>query len=155
MTFAIAREKSAVSCKLSSSRELILPVVQMVSEHFARENRAALLDLTLVLRELLANAIEHGNDGRSNRLVRCRVARIDGLAYQVDVEDEGKGFDYHSLDTTLPEDPQHVQDRGLTLVHALSQRVEFSGCGNHVTAYVAPASHAVERRTSNAQKENM
>mgnify|MGYP003572719602 CR=1 FL=1 len=153
MTFAIAREKGAVSCKLSSTRDLIPPLMQMISEHFARESSAALIDLTLVLRELLTNAIEHGNHGQVSRLVRCRVARIEGPAYQIDVEDEGIGFDHHSLNTTLPEDPQHVQDRGLTLVHALSQRVEFNNRGNHVTAYVAPSSHTAVCGVPSAEEE--
>ncbi len=93
--------------------------------------------LLLVVRELLMNAIQHGNGSDMARTAMIRVARRGGL-FEVQVDDEGEGFDYESLVLDLPEDPQSLTKRGLVLVHELSEDLTFERGGSRVRAIVDP-----------------
>lgn len=95
------------------------------------------LDVALVLRELLANAIVHGNRSEAERKVRCSVERLPDLRLKITVEDEGGGFDYRSLDMNLPLEPRHAQNRGFALLNALADQIEFNETGNQISAYIA------------------
>jgi hypothetical protein len=66
-----------------------------------------------------------------------RVARRGGL-FEVQVDDEGEGFDYDSLVLGLPEDPQNLAKRGLVLVNELSEELAFERGGSRVRAIVDP-----------------
>jgi serine/threonine-protein kinase RsbW len=105
---------------------------------FARRHGAWDTDgLLLVVRELLVNAIVHGNRSEMARVALIRVA-LRGRLFEVQVEDEGDGFDYESLVLGLPEDPQSLTKRGLVLVHELSEELIFERGGSRVKAIVMP-----------------
>ncbi len=120
--------------------------------------------LFVVLRELVANALEHGllrldsgikrdADGfaayyaeRDRRLGALREGRIrlrleheprpDGGAFRLTVEDTGPGFDAARLArASTPATAAH--GRGLALVRALCERVEHHGQGNVAEAVYA------------------
>ncbi len=97
--------------------------------------------LLLVVRELLMNAIQHGNGSDMARTAMIRVARRGGL-FEVQVDDEGGGFDYESLVLDLPEDPQSLTKRGLVLVNELSEDLTFERGGSRVRAIVDPGGSA-------------
>jgi len=50
-------------------------------------------EFTLVIDEAITNAIEHGNNGDPDKVIRVSV-RADLKSLHIAVEDEGKGFDY-------------------------------------------------------------
>lgn len=102
-----------------------------------RDDVNLVLDMALVLRELLANAITHGNRCDAERLVRCTVERMVEARIKITVEDEGAGFDYRSLDLSLPLEPRNARSRGFALVNTLADRLEFNEAGNQVSAYIA------------------
>jgi anti-sigma regulatory factor (Ser/Thr protein kinase) len=118
-----------------SETEVVPALLERVAG-FAR--RQGLWDsdaLLLVVRELVLNAIVHGNGADPQRMVLVRVARQGGL-YEVQVDDEGEGFDYESLALGLPEDPQTLNGRGLVLVHELAEELVFERGGRRARAYV-------------------
>ena len=94
----------------------------------------------IVLRELLANAIAHGNRNELSRMVRCRVERLAGEAFRIVVQDEGDGFDTASVDMTFPDDPRNMLRRGYVLVRRICRQLEFNDRGNQVAAVVAAPS---------------
>jgi hypothetical protein len=66
-----------------------------------------------------------------------RVARR-GSFFEVQIDDEGEGFDYESLILGLPENPQTLTQRGLVLAHELSEELAFERGGSRVRAIVDP-----------------
>ncbi len=104
---------------------------EFLHEHGVRDD----LGLLIVFRELLMNAILYGNKHVAERRVYCRLSRLEGNMFEVQVEDEGKGFDYRKVDMNLPEDPRRASHRGYALIRALADRLEFSRKGNRVSAY--------------------
>ena len=115
-----------------------VPLILERVDRFARHQGAWDSDgLLLVVRELLMNAIQHGNESDAKRMALIRVARRGGL-FEIQVDDEGEGFDYESLVLGLPEDPQALTKRGLVLVHELSEDLRFERGGSRVRAIVHP-----------------
>lgn len=91
----------------------------------------------IVLRELLSNAMKHGNKYDKKTPVTIWIDRVQNNKFKITVKDLGCGFDYHSLDTTLPEDPKNLTKRGFKLVKAYTDSFEFNSSGNQVTAYLS------------------
>jgi anti-sigma regulatory factor (Ser/Thr protein kinase) len=136
---ATTRDEKSIKFMLASDISLVHPIVQ-ISEQFVQEcgcNDES--KVSLVLRELLTNAIAHGNRNVLARNVNCSVDQVDDGSFRVVVEDEGEGFDFQSLDTTIPDDPRAMHRRGYVLVRNVCSQVEFNDCGNCITAYVSNA----------------
>ena len=66
----------------------------------------------LVLKELLLNAVVHGNQKNPAQRVCCTIKASPGYRYRIDVEDEGEGFNYGSLVSGIPPDIKHIRWRG-------------------------------------------
>ncbi|MBQ1782559.1 MAG: SpoIIE family protein phosphatase [Gammaproteobacteria bacterium] len=121
--------------------------------------------LSLVMGELVTNAIDHGllglDSGLKNgpdgweRYATLREQRLDQLAngsltikvrqsgpgelLQLQVQDSGDGFHWQGRQGAQAQD---YHGRGLQLVCALSNRLEYRGAGNDVFVEIASASAA-------------
>lgn len=136
-SFEMKDDGRHLSCELSCEVSLVGRVSEVCRAFIEKQGISQHRDVTLVLRELLTNAIEHGGRGVPGSRVRCSIEHVEEACFKVTVEDEGEGFDYSSLDMSLPEDPRNVETRGYALLNALSERLEFNKEGNRVTAYVS------------------
>ena len=125
LTFQISSETSLVD-KLLKETEIFLDGINT-------KNRSGLM---IVLRELLLNALIHGNKNVVERHIKGRIEKLEKNRLRIEVEDEGGGFDYQNLDMGLPENPRHLKRRGYILINALSDRIEFNSRGNCITVYV-------------------
>ncbi len=126
-----------LSCEFPCEVSLVGRVSEVCRTFLEGKGISQHRDVTLVLRELLTNAIEHGGRDIPGSRVRCSIEHVEEACLKVAVEDEGEGFDYSSLDMSLPEDPRNVETRGYALLNALSEKIEFNDVGNRVTAYVS------------------
>ena len=79
----------------------------------------------MALREALANAIKHGNKLSSEKRVLVHMLLVDGQL-QIEVEDEGEGFDPASLeDPTSPGNLLRSSGRGVFYMHQFMDEVTF------------------------------
>jgi DNA-binding response OmpR family regulator len=144
--------------------DFVSAVVREIAPRLDRRRRDA---LHLAFREVLLNAVEHGNLGISyeekteatergtlDALVAARLAepRLGARRVHVEatrtperitivVEDEGAGFDWRSLpDPTDPENLLLAHGRGVLLANLSVEELTFNEAGNRVTlvAHVAP-----------------
>jgi len=86
----------------------------------------------LALEEALTNAIKHGNgsDPRRKFHIDCR---IDEQSAEIVVADEGDGFDPSSVpDPTAEENLERPSGRGIMLMRAYMDLVEYNDKGNSV-----------------------
>ncbi|QTA88642.1 ATP-binding protein [Desulfonema magnum] len=132
----IFQNEEFIQFKLSSEIKIVNNVIQNVrgylKQYSIEDNQAFIL----TLRELLNNAIEHGNSKIPELNVTASIERIGDMRFKIVVEDEGKGFDYEALDLNMPDDPSQIRNRGLSLVNTFSDQLEFSSKGNCVTSYI-------------------
>lgn len=89
--------------------------------------------MKIILTELFANAIYHGNKGDHSK--KATVGHvIDKKKVVVSIMDEGEGFDPKRIpDPTLPENLIKDCGRGLYIVGNYVDKLEFNEKGNRVT----------------------
>ena len=86
----------------------------------------------LSLEEALSNAIRHGNVGDENKKIRIRF-HVDMKCIDVFIGDEGTGFDPETIpDPTSPECLECPSGRGIMLMRAYMNQVEYNQRGNEV-----------------------
>ena len=84
----------------------------------------------LALEEALVNAVHHGNKGDPSRkvIVDCL---IDDEKFDITISDQGPGFDPDSVpDPRCPENLYKCSGRGVLLIYAYMDKVEFSDSGS-------------------------
>ncbi len=89
--------------------------------------------MKMILTELFANAIYHGNKGdHSKRVIVGHT--IDKKKVTISIMDEGSGFDPTKIpDPTLPENLIKDCGRGIYIVRNYADNLEFNGKGNRVS----------------------
>jgi anti-sigma regulatory factor (Ser/Thr protein kinase) len=95
-----------------------------------------LMDFGLILRELLVNALEHGNKGDTRKAIRLTIIREERNGLKITVEDEGEGFDYRPVLSSREKEFPDRQKRGYTLIRSLAEKLEFNEEGNRVSVYL-------------------
>jgi len=93
-------------------------------------------DIILIIRELLINAIEHGNENKLEKEITSRIEYIGRGRFKITVEDEGAGFEYNRLDLTFSKHKDEGRRCGFPLIYALADMIKFNEEGNKVTAYI-------------------
>ena len=92
-------------------------------------------EIGLAVREAVANAVLHGNRCDSKKKVHLKAAVQQGVL-EIWIQDEGEGFDFLCVDTSFPEEPRSVRQRGYVLICRVATSLEFNERGNRVTVLV-------------------
>jgi len=97
----------------------------------------------LALREVLSNAVIHGNEKDAQKLVEihCRCERGKGVL--MTVKDQGKGFDPNTVRDALDSEGLNADHgRGIHLVKRMMDEVSFESGGTEVQMRKRPAPDA-------------
>jgi serine/threonine-protein kinase RsbW len=88
--------------------------------------------IRLALEEALSNAFKHGNKNDPSKVVTVSC-RIDRSRIEIDVEDEGDGFDPKAVpDPTEEENLEIPSGRGIVLMQSFMSEVSYEPPGNRV-----------------------
>jgi serine/threonine-protein kinase RsbW len=88
--------------------------------------------IKLALEEAVTNAFRHGNKGDPSKRIFVRY-EVTPERIEIEVEDEGEGFNpCHVPDPTQPEFIDRPHGRGIMLMRAYLDKVEYNACGNLV-----------------------
>lgn len=128
-------EPEAVVQHVPGTQESVFEVIEAAKAFLGRLGVRSTLGASVVLRELLVNAVKHGNKNRPGACITCRIEHLGDFHFKIEVEDEGEGFDYERLNLALPADPRQAVQRGYLIINTLCDRLEFNEAGNRVTAY--------------------
>lgn len=128
-------KNNQISFTFSSEMKLVDMVVLQCCQFLEQQNVMRFSEFKLLLRELLINAIEHGNQNNPKLNINCAVNRLQHKRFKITVKDEGNGFDYNNLETSFP-DPTELRERGYPIIHSIADNIEFNAKGNSVTAYI-------------------
>ena len=91
----------------------------------------------IVARELMRNAVIHGNAGDKRRSVVFSLDWSNGACFAITVCDEGGGFDYGMLEAAEELDARHAQRKGYALIYECAQSVDFERNGATVRVSLA------------------
>jgi anti-sigma regulatory factor (Ser/Thr protein kinase) len=100
--------------------------------------------IELVARELLVNAVKHGNEFHAARRASMRFA-IGRRWLTLRVADQGKGFDWRAQRRKQSAGVTATHGRGLLIGANYGSRLSFNQAGNEVTVWFEK--HAESRRT--------
>lgn len=134
-----ARLRATFSSDLTNVDSVCTAVQQLLAEH----GHPSHFPSKLVLRELLNNAVRHGNRGNHDKTVECTV-RITTDSILIDVTDEGEGFAWRERFPPPDDETSVLDDEGQLptssygmkiLVHYTSN-VEFNDKGNRVAVCI-------------------
>jgi len=109
-------------------------VQNAILEEVARRgfNSQSTFAIKLALEEAMINAVKHGNKLNPSKTVRIE-AKISPTVAEIVIEDEGPGFDRKSVpDPTAEENLEKCSGRGILLMEAYMNRVEWSRGGRRV-----------------------
>ena len=89
-------------------------------------------NIMISVTECISNAIVHGNQSDSSKMVHLELQLEPGLL-RCSIEGEGNGFDFNQLpDPTDPENIEKVGGRGIFLMKHLSDEVKFEEGGKKI-----------------------
>jgi len=134
--FTVDEEQQSIKFVISSAMRQVDRVVQSARAFLESRQVLESSEFNLVLRELLINAVEHGNRSDESKTISGCVLDLGNRRFQVTVEDQGPGFDYKALTMTLPTDPRHERKRGYGLINAIADEIVFAENGRKVTVFV-------------------
>jgi anti-sigma regulatory factor (Ser/Thr protein kinase) len=132
-----------VSFRVPSSTESIGTAIRRLNlflKHYEVSEQSA-SQAMIILRELLVNAITHGNKGNDATPVRVLLEHVQNNRFKIEVEDMGAGFNHAEIDTVIPDNPKAISNRGYALVKAYSDYFEFNDKGNRVSAFFSTRSY--------------
>lgn len=113
---------------MGTAHDLIGEVMERVRSEQWNDKDAFAIELAL--EESLVNAVNHGNDSDSSKIVRFDCKLNKNTIY-VRVEDEGIGFDPNAL--ADPREPANLlveSGRGVLLIKHFATKVEWNERGN-------------------------
>ncbi|NLJ41626.1 MAG: ATP-binding protein [Clostridiales bacterium] len=94
-----------------------------------------LYEFRLIINELICNGIKHGNKGFCDKKVSIQIEEVDSNTLDISVKDEGPGFDYSHIGRNNHKRKcleELESGRGLMLVNALCNKIQFNKEGNQV-----------------------
>ena len=120
--------------EIPSEIKYIKKVSSEILDHLSSYSvdKERLFDIRLCIEEAVRNAIVHGN--RMNEKLRVMVDyRIEKDRIRIEVEDEGAGFDPHSVpDPAEKKNMLKESGRGVCLIKTLMDNVDFNEKGNKI-----------------------
>lgn len=134
--FKIEEDKDTICFQISSEFKNVERIITEIKEFLHEMDISLPSGLKTVIRELLINAIEHGNKSNIDKKVKCTLEKVENGLFRVFVEDEGKGFDFAKVNMRMPKNPENERSRGFPLINSFAEDIEFNEAGNAVSAYV-------------------
>ena len=114
----------------SGAKRVLDELLERLAEHQWDEREV--FGIHMAVEEALMNAMKHGNQLDSNKLVHMQ-SRLSGDRFEVEIEDEGEGFDPEDVpDPTAEENLELPSGRGLMLMRSFMTLVQFNERGNRV-----------------------
>ena len=125
---------------LPSDIKLMHPLLEYLLDRVAQLGVAEAdnTHLFIALDEAFVNAVKHGNKFDPTKLVYIS-AELCATEARFTIEDQGDGFDVHSIPDPL--DPANLfktSGRGVLLIHNIMDEVQYNERGNRVTLVKRP-----------------
>lgn len=103
----------------------VLDVVELLKTKCGITDRKLLFKINFMLREVMNNAVEHGNNFDEDKKITCEV-HMDNHTLIFEVEDEGEGIDLGANPFNVDRDYiLRERNRGIKVIQDLNFRVSI------------------------------
>ncbi|HOQ80858.1 MAG TPA: ATP-binding protein [Candidatus Cloacimonadota bacterium] len=118
----------SVFCHVESCHEDIDNVSDLlgkfINNHYRDITKLEFFEFNLVLRELLTNAVKHGNKlDKTKDIIFAVFLNIDEGRIGFAVKDEGEGFDFKGHLHSIEKDELRINERGLFLINEFCNKI--------------------------------
>ncbi len=104
--------------------ETVDHIVEMLREELHMD-KAVLFRVSFMLREVINNAVEHGNQFDESKVIHIQVMSVNGQLI-FSVEDQGEGFVLQVMEQ-IPDHHLRVRNRGIYLIKEFGFDVKVNG----------------------------
>ena len=126
-----ARCSIVVENKPSALEQFCQPLLDKLRENKYSEDD--IFGVHLAVEEAFHNAVEHGNQRDPNKTVGVEYY-VDSHKVEIQLTDEGCGFNPDDVpDPRVGDNLYRPNGRGLLLINAYMDSVQYNECGNRVT----------------------
>ncbi len=135
--FDIKSNGTQMNFSISSRMEMIdrvLPVILDFIEEFGELGSTEYVPL--VIRELLCNAIEHGNGNDPVKVVSGTIEKIEKCRYKITVTDEGEGCTLDDISYSSSPDPVNGRSMGFSIINNFCDEILFAEGMSSITVYM-------------------
>jgi serine/threonine-protein kinase RsbW len=134
---SIIEETDSLNITMASRFEILEQALGECSQFLEQRNVSGNGEPLLVLREMLNNALEHGNQLDPDKRIHIRMVVMNPAVVSLSVQDEGPGFQLSDIPRPGGSD-QEETSKGLALIRHYAEKIVFNETGNKVTAYIQP-----------------
>jgi len=135
--FSINESDTMLSFRISSTMDLVDRVIGSMTGYVENFDQGyGMNGLTIVARELLVNAVEHGNKGDKQLEIGAVLERIGIGRYRLAITDQGEGLAPERLSEPLPLESTTLRSRGLALANVHADEIISDPTKKTVTAFV-------------------
>jgi anti-sigma regulatory factor (Ser/Thr protein kinase) len=133
---AHTQDSPRFSAVLPSSVSIVPSTLEAVGCFAGRCGSTECYGLLIVTRELLMNAIVHGNRRDASKETRIVILSLGPDLFDIVVKDEGAGFDYSVVLGSIIAHPRPLRSCGYLLIDELADELEFARRGSSIRARV-------------------
>ena len=136
--FEFENNGDALSIVISSSTENVGKSIFTFGDYLKKYklNEESVAKAKIVLRELLNNAIKHGNKCQAQHKTTVKINDLGNHYFKISVKDLGVGFDYKAIKYSIPANPKLIRRRGYLLINAYADQIDFNDKGNCITVFM-------------------
>ncbi len=139
MSKMIKAYDGSIISSIESIGAAVSDVIGYIRANYGPLGECTQFELTVILNELVLNAVKHGNREDESKRVRIKAGVTDSGFACLTVEDEGCGYDYDCLcknkaDCAGEEDICNILEsgRGILIVKNLCDQVKVNDKGNKI-----------------------
>jgi len=114
-----------IKSNFEAVHDFVLEAADIIKKMDTLEIDKLLFKINIMLREVLNNAVEHGNNFDENKFIYCKIS-CKGDVLTFEIEDEGEGFianDFYMMDDGFT---MKNRSRGLELIEKYGFEYSFN-----------------------------
>jgi len=114
-----------IESNFEAVHQFVLQTIDEINKQRITEEQNIIFRINVMLREVLNNAVEHGNKFDENRMVCCKIEYDEGV-FTFIVKDEGLGFNYDEFYNMNDGFTMKLRSRGLDLITKYGFKYKFN-----------------------------
>lgn len=133
--FDIQEKNNRLQITISSEMKLVDKIIDYLESTTQGLEQTQSFALKLIAKELICNAITHGNQSQADKLVTFTLTTLSNRLF-VQVEDQGEGINVDKIDWKISNDASNPRNRGLAMVNHYADSIDFNQKGNQVSTWI-------------------
>lgn len=134
--YKVDQNKENISFCISSEYQFVDRIIEDTNSFLNESMFTMNYNFRLCFREILINALEHGNKEDPEKEIKCNINIKKNNIAELIITDQGNGFNYGNIQTSIPESSENIRRKGFPIIYSIAEKVAFNKKGNAIKAYI-------------------